>query len=911
MDLSLLGLLTDNTTAIVCLKDIEGRYLFVNKRFHDLFSAGHESMIGLSPYDVLPEDLATEYVTTDRAILESRQTVTAETVIPTPGGDRTFMLTKFPVDTEDGTSALGLIGTDITAERAAEKRQEEAERQAEESRKWLESALDNMSEAIIIYDADDKLVRCNKRFLEFFDYKADEMTPGTPAEVLIKLGLQRNMFSEEDQNAFLKSREQQLATGKGSFEFQTKDGRWVLVRDRNIPTGGLISVQTDITSRKKLEMELLEAKAATEQEIVRQRDELLLSEKRMRAVVEDQTEMISRLDTDLNITFANMAYRRTFLDDPDNDDAVGRNILDGFADEEMRETFKRNMQSLTPESPVLYNELLEHVADGTAQWQAWRERALFDDDGKLIGYQSVGRDITGKKVAEEALEANLRERQAIVDGALDAIVSVDLDGVIREANLAAGTMYGCARDELIGQSVLDFLGPESRKIYVEGFERLRAGEIEIDTQQMRAEIQGKKKDGTIFPVERAVAHIDNDGDQRLVGFMRDLTEAKQVEIELEKQRQAIAQNEKMSAMGSLLANVAHELNNPLAVVIGQSDLLYELAQDDKLRARAERIKGAAKRCAAIVKTFLTAVRQREPERIYFDPSRPLRESIDLLEYSLSTSGVVLETRIATNLPALHGDPDQIGQVITNLIVNAQQALLDHEDDRRILVELDIADDGDQVVFSLSDNGPGIAVEKRDRIFEPFFTTKEEGAGTGIGLAIVHNIVEAHDGSIATDQAPELGGARFLLTLPAVAGAIESQPNSTASASERRRLSVLVVDDEKEVADTAADHLILAGHSCETARNGEEGLALMANTEFDVIISDLRMPVLDGPGLFRQAIERWPVIKERFGFFTGDSLSAGARKFLTSGDILAIDKPFTSDALLDLVNRVSERDRDSQ
>ncbi len=906
MDLSLLRLLTDNTTAIVCLKDIDGRYLFVNKRFHDLFSAGYDSMIGLSPYDVLPKDLATEYVTMDRAILESRETVTAETVIPSPEGDRVFMLTKFPVRMEDGLTALGLIGTDITAERAAQRRQEEAERQARESRSWLESALDNMSEAIIIYDANDRLVRCNKRFLEFFDYTPEEVRPGTPAQLLIKLGLERNMLAAEDQQAFFESRERQLKTGKGSFEFQTQGGRWVLVRDRKIPTGGLISVQTDITSRKKMEVELLEAKAVTEQEVIRQRDELLLSEKRMRAIVEDQTEMISRLDPDLNITFANMAYRRTFLDDPQNDDGVGRNILDGIADPAMRESFKNKMLSLTPENPILHSELLEHVADGTAQWQAWRDRALFDEDAKLIGYQSVGRDITGKKVAEEALAANLRERQSILDGAIDAIVAVDEEAKIREANPAAERMFGYEPGEMVGMHGFDLIGPRDRERHEAAFHRYLREPDGVEPEEMRIELEAQRKDGSTFFMERGFADASSEGQTLHVAFMRDLTESKRAAAELERQRQAIAQNEKMSAMGSLLANVAHELNNPLAVVIGQSDLLHELAEDEKLKARAERIKGAANRCAAIVKTFLAAVRQKEPERVNFDAARPLRESLDLLEYSLSTSGVDLETNIHVDMPTLHGDPDQIGQVMTNLIVNAQQALLSREGDRRILVELDTADRGEELVFSLSDSGPGIPAEKREKIFEPFFTTKEEGAGTGIGLAIVHNIIEAHGGSIAVDEAPDLGGARFQVTLPAAAGALESRSTSNAKSNGQRRLSVLVVDDEKEVAETAADHLILAGHTCETAGNGEEGLALMADTEFDVVVSDLRMPVLDGPAFYRQAVERWPGFKRRFGFFTGDSLSAGARKFLTSDEVVAIDKPFTSDGLLDLVNRISQR-----
>ncbi|MEM7302409.1 MAG: PAS domain S-box protein, partial [Pseudomonadota bacterium] len=911
METALLRFMANHTPATICLKDPEGRYLFVNKRFQELYSPNGEYLVGKTPHDLFPKHIADRFVEHDLKVLESGQSMTRENTVPTADGERTIVVTTFPIRLSGGEKALGLIGTDITEERRAREKIEQAERQEQATREWLLGALNNMSEALVIYGPDRRLILCNEQFRQLYGYTTDQTKPGTAEQDLIDLDLERGLITLSEQQKHYQNRRYQSDGEERSLEIKLNDGRWLQVRDRPIPSGGTISVQSDITAKKVLEADLKAAKEATEEEVVRQRDELILSEQRMRAIVEDQTEMISRLDTEFHVTFANMAYRRAFSETPDGEDVIGRCILDGIVDETVRKKFVENIQTLSPDNPIVRSELLEKSADGTLQWQAWTDRALFSDDGELTGYQSVGTDITGRKIAEQALSESSRERQAVIAGSKDAIITFDADGYIREFNPAAERIFRVSKEDALGRQVGQFAVPDVPFEDIHhALEHYLGSEFGDSYMNQRVELDLRRADGDIFPAEATIVvpegytgrdwrpkvipslgYVQDMSEPPLelfIGYFRDLSEIRAMEARMETQRKAIAQNEKMGALGSLLANVAHELNNPLAVVIGQADLLYELAEDEKLKKRSERIKAAANRCAGIVKTFLSAVRQREPENQLFQPDKPVRESEKLLEYGFRTSGVDLLINVEEQLPLVLGDVTQIGQVLTNLLINSQQAVEQIEGDKTVAVSVTRQDNGNTICYSIEDSGSGIPEEKRDKIFEPFFTTKQEGTGTGIGLAIVRNILTAHNGHISVTDSDLLGGARFDVELPA-ASVSRSQGVPEPSSGEIRkgpRARVLIVDDEEDVADIAADHLVLRGFECKTAIGGEQAFEIIANESFDAIISDLRMPGLDGPSLLERAEDEWPGIRAKFGFFTGDSLNEGARRFLEREGVLS-------------------------
>jgi signal transduction histidine kinase len=218
--------------------------------------------------------------------------------------------------------------------------------------------------------------------------------------------------------------------------------------------------------------------------------------------------------------------------------------------------------------------------------------------------------------------------------------------------------------------------------------------------------------------------IDYKGEEMIVSSIFDLTERNAVAEEMARQRQALYQSEKLSALGSLLASVAHELNNPLSIVVAQSMLLEELASDPDISKRATKISTAADRCARIVKTFLAMARQEPAEYRAIKLNEVVKSALDVTGHALRSSGIEVSSRLASDLPSIQGDADQLTQVVTNLILNAQQAMEGMEGDGWLKITTSHRPRTGELVVKIKDNGPGIGTDVRSRIFEPFFTTKK-------------------------------------------------------------------------------------------------------------------------------------------------------------------------------------------
>jgi CheY-like chemotaxis protein len=247
-------------------------------------------------------------------------------------------------------------------------------------------------------------------------------------------------------------------------------------------------------------------------------------------------------------------------------------------------------------------------------------------------------------------------------------------------------------------------------------------------------------------------------------------------------------------------------------------------------------------------------------------------------------------RVPADLPQTMADPDQLTQVLTNLITNAQQAMIGWSGPRELTIEAGHDSRRGQLRVTVSDTGPGIPGDLRSRIFDPFFTTKRSGSGTGIGLAVCRGIVEAHDGTISLGVGPG-GGASFVVTLP-IAGTVGIQPQEPPKAVAGGPTGrILVVDDEEPIREMLAEILIGDGHVVEQAGDGREALERLREAEYDLVISDLIMPRLDGPGLYEALCERDPKMAQHLVFITGDSLSKAAREFLQRSERPAIEKPF--------------------
>jgi two-component system NtrC family sensor kinase len=431
-----------------------------------------------------------------------------------------------------------------------------------------------------------------------------------------------------------------------------------------------------------------------------------------------------------------------------------------------------------------------------------------------------------------------------------------------------------------------FLTANATDFYVDPGQRSRFQALIAEQGSARGfETQFRRRDGSVLSVRLSGSRVQDAEGRTLYyeGSIEDVTDLKRAEA-------ALRQSEKLAALGSLLAGVAHELNNPLSVILGHSQLLAQTVQG-RTAERATKITAAAERCARIVRNFLALARQHPPERQGAALGEIVGEAVELLAYQLRLSDVEVTLELAADLPVLWADPHQLHQVFVNLIANAHHALSQAPPPRRLTIAARHDPSRAAVTIEVADTGPGMPPEVRSRIFEPFFTTKPPGQGTGLGLPLCQGIVEGHGGTIAVESAPGRGTA-FRIELP-VTPPPEAAPAAppAAAAQPVRQKSILIVDDEPDVAAILADLLAVDGHRVEIAPNGARALEKLHTEAFDAILSDLRMPELDGASFYRTLAHHGHPLVQRFIFVTGDVLGEETRQFLEETGALCVGKPF--------------------
>ncbi len=512
------------------------------------------------------------------------------------------------------------------------------------------------------------------------------------------------------------------------------------------------------------------------------------------------------------------------------------------------------------------------------------------------GSLTIRADITHRKRAEQSL----RQSEALIRRILDACpVPVGMtnaaDGRIIYESPASRQMF--QRDPM-GSPV------SARDFFVERKDRDRyLAILRRDRRIDGFETFLKRMDGAEFCASIAARLVEYQGQEVIVSSVYDLTERRRMEAEMARQREALHQTEKLSALGELLAGVSHELNNPLSVVVGQAMLLRETAREPGIVERARRIGDAADRCARIVKTFLAMARQQPSEMRPVSLNEVVEMALEMTGYMLRTADIDVSLELNPTIPPFLADADQINQVLTNLIVNAVHAMDGQPQPHRLRMITHFDRGRREAVIKVSDTGKGVPEEAASRIFEPFFTTKEVGEGTGIGLTIVHRIVDAHGGAISVDSAPGRG-TTFELRFPIRGGALGADPEDEAL-EDPNMLSVLVIDDEPAVGEIIRDSLLAEGHRVDVVTSGRAGLERLLFRHYDAILSDVRMLDMDGPALFEIMRDRYPDQLMRVAFVTGDTMSPAIRRFLADAGRPYLEKPVMPADLRALIRRLVE------
>ncbi len=513
---------------------------------------------------------------------------------------------------------------------------------------------------------------------------------------------------------------------------------------------------------------------------------------------------------------------------------------------------------------------------------------VLDADGKVDAVGTFAVDITERKASEAALQASEARLNAI-----NAANPVPMN--IARLSDRKLLFYNQPYLQLYRLGGVDMETFDRSSLYPDPAERdWLYAELAAGREVSDHEVTLRRHDGTEVPVSLTSRQIVFDGEPAIVTTSVDLTALRAAEAEVARSREALHQSEKLTALGALLAGVAHELNNPLSVVVGYSSMLREMGCDPATAARVEKIHAAAERCARIVRTFLAMARARPPRREPVNLGEVVIGALDLAGYGLRSADIEVALDVPADLAPVHGDADQLHQVVVNLVVNAQQALLGNPPPRRLSVRA--WTEGAEAVLEIADNGPGMEPAVAKRAFEPFFTTKPQGVGTGVGLSVCHGIAAAHGGRIDLETSRG-NGARFRVRLPLSHDAAAARPAAAVQPAAGGR--VLVVDDEQEIAALLAERLATEGFTVATASSGRRALAALETTDVDLVISDLRMPDMDGASLAEEIVRRWPALAERILLITGDALGADPNGRLGHLGLPIFEKP------LDLASMTAE------
>jgi two-component system, cell cycle sensor histidine kinase and response regulator CckA len=565
---------------------------------------------------------------------------------------------------------------------------------------------------------------------------------------------------------------------------------------------------------------------------------------------------------------------------------------------------------------ALGGEEFETVIDMGGISLETRYSPLRNASGTIEGVIGVSTNVTDRMRAERALRDSEARKSAVLDTALDCVITIDHEGRVTEFNHAAERTFGYTREEAMGRELAELIIPPSlREEHRRGMARLQATGVgpvlgrRIETTAMRA-------DGSEFPVELSVTKIERSNPPSYTGYIRDLTERKEAEAALKRSEEQLRQAQKMEAIGLLAGGVAHDFNNLLTVILTQGQLLMKhLEPGSPAWQMAESIQGATTRGALLTRQLLTFSRNEVLAPEILDLNAVVIEMDRMLRRLI---GEDIEVRCVPAAAPIRvrADRGQLEQVVMNLAANARDAMPDGgqltieiretELDETLARELSVDSPGRFAVLEVRDTGSGMDAETQGRLFEPFFTTKARGKGTGLGLSTAYGIAKQAGGSIIVSSEPGKG-ATFTVLLPLLEGRPAASPPERAEPEMARGAeTILLVEDEPAVRAIGRDLLEYNGYKVLDAENGAAAVDVAAGYAgpIHLLLTDVVMPKMGGREIAERLRVERPGIKILFiSGFTDDTV---VRHGVLEAGVAFLQKPFTLEVLSRKVREVLDQ-----
>jgi signal transduction histidine kinase/ActR/RegA family two-component response regulator len=498
--------------------------------------------------------------------------------------------------------------------------------------------------------------------------------------------------------------------------------------------------------------------------------------------------------------------------------------------------------------------------------------------------------------ATASAERNLR---LLMEAVPDAITVVDRDGYVLDENRAGRLLTaspGVAPQGGGRRSALGWLEGTGLRIARENLAAAFDGELR------RFEVPFQRPDGSDGTGQVLLAPVREGGRiPKVLVLVRDITEQRRTQTQLQ-------QAEKLAAMGQLVSGVAHEINNPAAIISGfaQTLLLDQLPPDQ--HETLQMIYDEATRIGRITSNLLAFARAGSKERTLVELNDVVRRTFALRSYHLTTLNITVNLELDEANPTAWANSSEMQQLLLNLLINAEQALTTVPDRRAITIRTMTAAD-DEAELHVADTGPGIAAEIQEKIFDPFFTTKPEGTGTGLGLSICYGIVHDHGGRISVQSVPG-HGATFTIVLPRDTRTRQrsTPPPMQVPVAAREpdgTLSVLLIDDEEGLRRAVMRFLTRRGMHVIAVEDGGDALRVLSRERFDVIVSDVRMPGMSGGEFLERLRREHPAMVHRLIFTTGDTAATDTASLLRDSGVPSLEKPYDFAKLESVLREVAE------